>query len=55
MEDEKQESIGVYWCNTHQREATGTDKFGNKCCAPGLSGILMPCSVVFIEDVEIEK
>ena len=30
-----------YWCNSHQREAR--DISG---CAPGQSGILLPCFVV---------
>jgi len=44
-----------YWCNTHQREATHITINGKLCCDPKLGGILLPCSVVILEDVEIEQ
>lgn len=31
----------TFWCNTHQRAA-----LNEHGCAPGLAGILLPCSVV---------
>lgn len=34
----------LWWCNTHQREATAIDKDGKRRCDPGLSGIMLPCS-----------
>jgi len=40
-------SEGVWWCNSHQRQATHTDQQGRRCCEPALGGILLPCNVVF--------
>lgn len=40
-------SDGVWWCNSHQRQATHTDAKGRHCCNPKLGGILLPCNVVF--------
>ena len=36
----------IYWCNAHQRRATGIDTRGKPCCDPKLGGILLPCDVV---------
>ena len=40
---------GVWWCNSHRREATHVRDNGERCCDPKLSGILLPCFVVFAE------
>lgn len=40
---------GVWWCNSHGREATHKDRRGRKCCDPKLGGIMLPCEVVFKE------
>lgn len=46
-----------WWCNSHNRPAThlcvwtkGDVRPDSPCCAPGLSGILLPCSAVDITD-----
>ncbi len=36
----------LYWCNSHEREATARDKDGKPRCDPSLGGILLPCFVV---------
>ncbi len=41
------ESAGLWWCNSHQREATHIRKDGTRCCDPKLGGILLSCQVVF--------
>ena len=41
------EAEGVWWCNSHKRQATHTDAHGRRCCDPALGGILLPCNVVF--------
>jgi len=46
--------IGLWWCNSHNRRAThirSTDR--QHCCAPGQSGILLPCNSINLTD-EIE-
>jgi len=43
------EDEGMWWCNTHQREATYIDKRGEHCCHPRKGGIAFPCSVVFAQ------
>jgi len=40
---------GLWWCNTHQREATHTDGRGFRRCDPNLGGIMAPCNVVFAQ------
>ena len=44
--DENYEFAGTWWCNSHQRVATHVDKNGERCCAPHLGGIMIPCCVV---------
>lgn len=46
---------GIYWCNSHQREATHTEEDGTRICDPELPGILLPCRVVFLDDIELKK
>lgn len=41
------EPKGIWWCNTHNREATHIDAHRKRCCDPNLGGILLPCHVVF--------
>lgn len=45
----------TFWCNSHQREATGHVengyRTGEPCCDRKLSGILLPCSVVELTDI----
>lgn len=46
-----------WWCNTHQRTATATDKNGKPCCDPSLGGIMMMCECVrltFVEDIDAD-
>jgi hypothetical protein len=43
---------GIWWCNTHKREATHTNEYGEHLCDPKLSGILMPCRTVFLSREE---
>lgn len=38
---------GLWWCNSHGREATHTNKRGERCCDPKLGGILLPCRAIF--------
>lgn len=38
--------LGLWWCNTHQREATCISPRGRRYCDPSLGGILLPCMVV---------
>lgn len=38
---------GIWWCNSHHREATHIDQNGKHCCDPSLGGILLPCFTVF--------
>ena len=45
---------GMWWCNSHQREATHTDANGEHRCDSALGGITLPCSVVFA-NMRIEK
>ena len=45
----------MYWCSTHNREATHVDNKGNKCCNPDLAGITMPCSVLIKTNTKKEK
>ena len=47
----------LYWCNSHQREATHFDFYYNQFeCDPTLGGILLPCNVVHLTDkVEITE
>ncbi len=54
MSDSKPEKdvSEVYWCLSHEREATHTDKSGERRCDPKLGGILLPCSVVKRDDDE---
>lgn len=35
-----------WWCNSHGRETTYINEYGNRCCDPRLGGILLPCSVI---------
>lgn len=37
---------GVYWCNSHSREATHINERKERCCDPRLGGILLPCRVI---------
>jgi hypothetical protein len=47
----------LWWCNSHQRRATAVFSYPDgrtrHCCAPGLGGILLPCSAVDLTD-EVE-
>ena len=45
--------VGVWWCNSHRREASYITKDGLHKCDPKLGGITLPCFVVYLEDVEI--
>lgn len=38
---------GMWWCNSHQREATHVDEHGEHECDANLGGITLPCRVVF--------
>ena len=40
---------GMWWCNTHRREATHVKANGDHCCNPAFGGITMPCFSVFAE------
>lgn len=41
---------GVWWCKTHDREATHSPGKGLWECSPGLPGIKTPCFVTFKPD-----
>lgn len=47
----------LWWCNSHRRRAThrflNSSGYGHECCAPGQSGILLPCCCVELTD-EVE-
>jgi hypothetical protein len=43
---------GIWWCNSHQMEATHY-RNGRHICDPKLGGITIPCFVVFFEHIEI--
>jgi hypothetical protein len=38
----------VYWCDVHDRRATGKDSSGNPVCAQSLGGITMPCKCRYV-------
>jgi hypothetical protein len=40
------QSDGIWWCNSHQREATWIGPRGREC-DPKLGGIMLPCRVIF--------
>ena len=50
MKDSEEKS--GWWCNSHCREATHTNKEGKKCCDPDLGGILLPCDAVLMKNIK---
>lgn len=41
------EPTGIWWCNTHGREASYVNAKGEHTCPPHSGGIMIPCFAVF--------
>jgi len=54
MKPKELRCTGIWWCNSHRREATYiTNEGRHKCDIKKLGGITIPCHVVFVEGVEV--
>lgn len=53
-EYDAEEDDREWWCTSHRRDATATDKDGKPCCDPAMGGICIPCHAIVKETGGVE-